>query len=221
MSTSVALHYDRLAPLAITRETDPMTKPIVPTLIDLPSELRGPRVLLRPWRADDAEQLFAAIDESRDHIRPWMTWVDNNRTVDDVRDYCVRSQASWLLRTELALGIFDAASERCLGGTGLHDPDWQLRAFETGYWLRLTVVGHGYATDSTQLLADFALSHLQARRISLHCDARNDANHRVAERAGFTLEGRLRNVRIASDSEPSDELIYAVVPRDREQSQVR
>ena len=92
-----------------------MTKPIAPTLIDLPSELRGPRVLLRPLREDDAEQMFAAIDESRDHLRPWVTWVDNNRTVDDVRDYCIRSQASWLLRTDLALGIIDSVNGRYLG----------------------------------------------------------------------------------------------------------
>jgi hypothetical protein len=106
-----------------------MSTRIVATLIDLPGELRGSRVLLRPYRADDAEQVFAAIDESHDHLRPWVTWVDNNRTIDDVRDFCIRSQASWLLRTELALGIFDAVSARYLGGTGLHDPDWELRAF--------------------------------------------------------------------------------------------
>src|SRR5829696_1048509 len=56
-----------------------MSARIVPTLIDLPSELRGSRVLLRPYRGVDAEQVFAAIDESRDHLRPWVTWVDNNR----------------------------------------------------------------------------------------------------------------------------------------------
>jgi ribosomal-protein-serine acetyltransferase len=189
----------------------------VPTLIDLPSELRGPRDMLRPYRSDDAEQLFVAIDESRAHLRPWVTWVDNNRTVDDVRDYCIRSQATWLLRTELALGIFDTASGRCLGGTGLHDPDWALRAFEVGYWLRVTAVGHGYASESTKMLVEFALSRLQARRIGLRCDARNDASRHVAERAGFTLEGRLRNVRIAPDGSVSDELIYAIVPGDQEQ----
>ena len=194
-----------------------MSKSIVPTLIDLPSELRGPRILLRPYRADDGEQLFAAIDESRDHLRPWVTWVDNNRSLDDVRDYCIRSHANWLLRTELPLGIFDAVSGRYLGGTGLHDPDWQLRSFEIGYWLRVTAIGHGYVTESTRLLVDFALSQLQARRITLRCDARNDASRRVAERAGFTLEGRLRKVRYASDGSISDELIYAIVPEDPRQ----
>ena len=189
-----------------------MSTRIVPTLIDLPPELLGPRVLLRPYRADDADQVFAAIDESRDHLRPWVTWVDNNRTVDDVRDYCIRSQASWLLRTELALGIFDSVSGRYLGGTGLHDPDWELRTFEIGYWLRVTATGHGYATESTRLLADFALSRLQARRVTLRCDARNDASRHVAERAGFVLEGRLGNVSVAPDGTVRDDLVYAVIP---------
>jgi RimJ/RimL family protein N-acetyltransferase len=193
-----------------------MSSPVVPTLIDLPSELRGPRVLLRPYRQDDAEHVFAAIDESRDHLRPWVTWVDDNRTVDDVRDYCIRSQASWLLRTELALGIFDSVSGRYLGGTGLHDPDWELRAFEIGYWLRLTAIGHGYATESTRLLANFALSCLEARRVTLRCDARNDASRRVAERAEFVLEGRLRNVSMAPDGTVRDDLVYTIVPEDQE-----
>jgi ribosomal-protein-serine acetyltransferase len=196
----------------ILREADQMSARIVPTLIDLPSELRGSRVLLRPYHGKDAEQVFAAIDESRDHLRSWVTWVDNNRTVDDVRDYCIRSQASWLLRTELALGIFDSVNERYLGGTGLHDPDWELRTFEIGYWLRVTATGHGYATESTRLLADFAVSCLQARRVTLRCDARNDPSRHVAERAGFALEGRLRKVSMAPDGTVRDDLVYAIVP---------
>ena len=87
-----------------------MSARVVPTLIELPFDLRGSRVLLRPYSGDDGEQVCAAIEESRDHLRPWVTWVDNSRTVDDVLDYCIRSQVSWLLRTELALGIFDAVS---------------------------------------------------------------------------------------------------------------
>jgi len=198
-------------------KADPMSKPIVPTLIDLPSELRGPRVLLRPYRSEDAEELFAAIDESRDHLRPWVPWVDDHRTVDDVRDRCSRSPASWLLRTNLALGIFDSVSGCYLGGAGLQDPDWELRAFEIGYWLRVTAIGHGYATAATRLLAKFALSHLQARRVAVRCNARNDASRRVAERAGFTLESRLRNASFAPDGTVSNILVYAIVPEDDEQ----
>ena len=70
------------------------------------------------------------------------------------------------------------------------------------------------------MLADFARSRLQARRITVHCNARNDASRRVAERAGFTLEGRLRNARLEPDGSISDELVYAIVPEDHEQQQI-
>jgi RimJ/RimL family protein N-acetyltransferase len=123
-----------------------MPDPIRPTLIAIPDELRGRRVLLRPYRANDAKQVFAAIDESREHLEPWMPWVDEHATVDDTRDFCIRSASHWLLRSELPLGIFHAAGKRYLGSTGFHAPDWALRAFEIGYWLRATAT-NGAPTD--------------------------------------------------------------------------
>src|SRR5262245_52678949 len=101
-----------------------------PALVELPDELIGPRVLLRPYHAVDAEQVFAAIDESREHLKPWMPWVDDHLTVEDTRDFCIHSASRWLLRSELPLAIFERASGRYLGSTGFHAPDWELRSFE-------------------------------------------------------------------------------------------
>jgi RimJ/RimL family protein N-acetyltransferase len=109
---------------------------MLPTAIPLPDALRSPRLILRPLRPEDAEAIFAAIDESREHLRPWMLWVDNHRSIDDTRDWCARAAADWLTRSELTLGFFDAASGRFLGGTGLHVHDWERRLFAIGYWIR-------------------------------------------------------------------------------------
>jgi RimJ/RimL family protein N-acetyltransferase len=38
---------------------------------------------------------------------------------------------------------------------------------------------------------------------------------RVAERAGFLLEGELRNNEVGTDGEPSDTLIFALTPGHR------
>ena len=116
-----------------------------PTLIQLPDELNSPRLLLRPFRPADADQVFAAVDESRAHLRPWMAWVDGHVSVDNSRDWCTRCAANWLLRTELTAGIFAAADGRYLRCASLHDPDWDLHAFGIGYWLRVSAVGQGYA----------------------------------------------------------------------------
>jgi RimJ/RimL family protein N-acetyltransferase len=191
-----------------------MASPTPPTLIALPDELHGPRVLLRPYRAEDAAAAFAAVEESREHLRPWVPWAESNATVEETRDYCIRCTANWLLRSDLTLGIFEAGGGRYLGGTGLHEPDWELRSFEIGYWLRATATGQGYATEAVSLLVDLAFAHLDARRIEIRCDTRNDASRRVAERAGFVLEGTLRNAALASDGRPADWLVFSRVPDD-------
>jgi RimJ/RimL family protein N-acetyltransferase len=195
-----------------------MPEPIKPTLIDLPAESRGERVLLRPFRVDDADQFFAAVDESRAHLRPWLLWVNQYSSVDDARDYCARCAANWLLRADLTFGIFDAENGQFIGGTGLHNPNWPLRTFEIGYWLRSTAVGKGLMTGAVRILADFALDTLQANRLEIICDVSNEASRRVAERSGFTLEGRLRNVLAATDGGPVDCLVFSLVPDDRQAS---
>jgi RimJ/RimL family protein N-acetyltransferase len=185
-----------------------------PTLIPLPDELRSPRLLLRPFRPADADQVFAAVDESRAHLRPWMAWVDDHVSVDNSRDWCTRCAANWLLRAELTVGVFAAASGRFLGCVSLHDPDWDLRAFGIGYWLRASAVGQGYATEAVRMLVDLAVGPLAARRVELRCDARNEPSQRVAERVGFVLEGQLRNAFLTSDGQPGDELVFALTPDD-------
>jgi ribosomal-protein-serine acetyltransferase len=193
-----------------------MTAPIRPALIELPAELRGDRVVLRPVRPMDAEAIFAAINESRGHLRPWMPWVDNHRTVDDTREYCVRTAARWLLREDLAMSIFEVRDDRYLGGTGLHEPDWELRRFEVGYWVRASATGHGFTTEAVALLRDFAFSQLGARRLELSCDVRNAPSRRVAERNGFILEGTLRNAFLDTAGQPADWLVFSLVPEDWE-----
>jgi RimJ/RimL family protein N-acetyltransferase len=47
------------------------------------------------------------------------------------------------------------------------------------------------------------------RRVEIRCDARNAPSAAVAERAGYTLEARLRQHRRAPDGTLADTLVYA------------
>lgn len=185
------------------------------TLIPLFEELRGPRVVVRPYRLEDADALFAAVAESRQHIWPWMPWGDQHQTVDDSRDFILRTQAMWLLREDMTVGFFEASSERYLGGSGLHPRGWDVPAFEIGYWIRASAEGHGYVAETVRLLTDFAFESLGAQRVMIRCDARNTRSAAVAERLGFVREAHLRNeVRTHTDSALRDTLVFSLVPSD-------
>ena len=188
-----------------------------PVLIDLPDELVGERVVVRPFADSDADALYQAIDESREHLMPWMPWSQDYHSVEDARAYTRRSRANWLLRQELAVGIFERGSGRVLGGSGLARINWERRLFEIGYWLRATAQGHGYMQETVRLLTRLAFDDLQANRVEIRMDARNVRSKRVPERLGFVFEGTLRRAGELDESgRPADRHVYALIREDFE-----
>jgi RimJ/RimL family protein N-acetyltransferase len=184
------------------------------TALPLFDELRGARVIVRPYRAENAAALKEAVDESREHVRPWLPFADDHRTVAEARDWIVRGMAAWLLRDDLGMFVWEAASDRFLGGIGLHPRDWGIGSFEIGYWLRRTAEGHGYMAEAVRLVTDYAFDHLAAHRVEIRCDARNRRSAAVAERLGFVREAHLRYNLRSVDGTIRDTLIYALTVDD-------
>jgi RimJ/RimL family protein N-acetyltransferase len=177
-------------------------------------ELRGERVLVRPYRLEDAEALKEAVEESREHIRPWLPFADRHQTIEETRDWIVQGMAKWLLREDMHCGIWELATGRFLGGVGLHTRNWQIKYFEIGYWLRKSAEGHGYMTEAAKLVADFALHKLNANRVEIRCDEGNARSAAVARRLGFVEEGRLRNREPGPDGTLRTMLYFSLVPED-------
>ncbi len=185
-----------------------------PLLIEIPEVLHGPRVQVRPYRPEDAPAVWEAIEESRASLRPWLPWVDGLRSLDDVRAYTIRARARWLLREDLTVGVFERASGRFLGGSGLHRMDWGLRTFEVGYWLRRTAEGHGFMREAVRLLTRLAFETLGANRVEIRMDPRNGRSPKVAEGLGYVLEGQLRRCAPGPDGQPADRLVFALLPEE-------
>lgn len=187
---------------------------ILPILLDIPEELHGPRVLLRPVRPEDAQAVWEAKEESFEHLRAWLPWAERERSFEDSVAFIARARARWLLREDLTVGIFDRASGRFLGGSGLHRINWPLRLFEIGYWIRVSEQGKGYVTETVQVLTRFAFDMLRANRVEIRVDPLNVRSRRVPERLGFVLEGTLRRSGLSSSGEVTDRDIFALIPED-------
>ena len=185
------------------------------TLIQLFEELRGERIIVRPYRESDTQSLFEAVAESRDHLRPWLPFADEHQTIEESRDWILHQVANWVLREDLQVGVWERVTNRYLGGSGLHPHNWETRYFEIGYWLRASATGHGYITEAVQLLIDYAFTALAATRVEIRCDERNARSAAVARRLGFVQEARLRNQQLALDGMLRNTLIFALIPTDR------
>ena len=190
---------------------EPITPPI---LRDLPDELVGERILIRPLRPGDGAAIFEAVDESREQIGPWLPWVEKTRSVEDQEQAARRGAARWLLREDLMVGLWDRETGRYLGGSGLHRMDWTVPSFEIGYWLRVSAWGQGYITEAVQVLCRFAFETLDANRVEIRCDAKNTRSSAVPKRLGFVQEALLRNDVRDGAGNLRDTRVYALTPDD-------
>ncbi|MBC7733837.1 MAG: GNAT family N-acetyltransferase [Bacteriovorax sp.] len=184
-----------------------------PLMLDVPARIDTPRLILRCPTSADAAAQNEAVCESLAELRPYMPWAQAAPTLAQSEAECRRMHAKYLLREDLVMFMFerlDAGREGDLvGGTGLHRIDWAQRNFEIGYWCRTSRQGRGYAAEAVQALTRFAFDRLEARRVEIRMDDGNERSWRVAERAGFRLEGVLRGNRLAPGGELRDTRVYA------------
>ena len=188
---------------------------MVPSHIALPEHLTTDRMFIRCPREADAPAINDAVCESLVDLRPWMPWAQSAPTLEASQADCRRLQAQFLTREHLPMFMFerraDGGEGRFIGGAGLHRILWDVRRFEIGYWCRTMLRGQGFVGEAVAALNRFSFDQLRARRVEVRMDPSNERSWRVAERAGFTLEGTLRMDSLNAMGEPRDTRVYARV----------
>ncbi len=181
-----------------------------PILLDFPESFETERLLIRCPLPGDGHELHAAVRESIDELTHWMPWPKEHKTVEDSEASARRARVAFLQRSELRLHLYLRGTDTMVGSSGLQGIDWEVPKFEIGYWCRTSFTGRGYITEAVRGITAFAFEALGARRVEIRCDSRNHPSVRVAQRAGFELEGKLSNNEVGTDGEPRDTLIFAL-----------
>ncbi|MBS0446490.1 MAG: GNAT family N-acetyltransferase [Proteobacteria bacterium] len=186
-----------------------------PLLIDFPERIETDRLILRSARPGDGPAVNAAVLETLDDLRPYMPWAQAAPTLEASETDVRRMYGKFALRQDMPLLMFERGLDGCeglyAGGTGLHRIDWAVPRFEIGYWCRRSRQRRGYVAEAVVALSHFAFETLGARRVEIRMDDRNEPSWRVAERAGYTLEGVLRQDSLSPSGEPRDTRVYAKV----------
>lgn len=182
-----------------------------PISLDFPECFETERLRIRAPLWGDGRAINEAIQESAEDLRKWLPFAQHIPTVLQSEAYICKDRLNFLERTDLVLHLFDKETETFIGSSGLHRMDWNAGRFEIGYWLRSSYVGKGLITEAVKGITNFAIHELDANRIEIRVDSRNIRSKNVAERAGFTLEGTLRNWRRDEFGDLIDLFIYAKV----------
>lgn len=139
-------------------------------------------IALRAWREADADELAECLDGDEEIAR-WLDRIPQPYTVADALDFLCRTG-------EATFAVVDAGGGGVLGGIGIRWND-EGDVAEIGYWARREARGRGVTTRALRLAVGLAFEQ-GAARVQLRADVENLPSRRVAEKAGFTAEGVLR-----------------------------
>ncbi len=148
--------------------------------------LRFDRVLLRRWRAGDADTVDRLVDEALPHLLPWTVWAAGH-TREAALEYVTAAEREWAARE-----AFDYAIT--VGGTAIGSCALMRRigagGLEIGYWLHPAGTGQGLATMAAAALVRAAFGLPGVDRVEIHHDEANTASGAVPARLGFTRVDR-------------------------------
>ena len=104
-----------------------------------------------------------------------------------------------------------ASSEEAIGGIGVQlQSGNQRRSATIGYWLGQPFWNRGIMTLAARAMTEYAFARFDLVRIYTTALDWNPASARVLEKAGYSLEGRLRRS-VVKDGKLVDQLLYAIV----------
>ena len=160
---------------------------------------------VRSWEARDIPSLVEQANSRkiwrnlRDHFPHPYTAADGRRFLKSVR-------AS---TSETMFAI--AVDGKAVGGIGyVPQKDVERVSAEVGYWLGEAYWGRGIATEALIAVTRYAIERNRLTRVFALPFAWNTASCRVLEKAGYTLEARLRRSAI-KDGEITDQFLYGYV----------
>ena len=170
----------------------------------LPDEIKGERIVLKKNAVEQAEEIFLCADSDREHLRPFLMWVDKVKTLDDEIKF-IEGSDSWKGKPMRSYGIF--YKDKYVGNIGAHSIVLADNKCELGYWIHSKYEGKGLVSEAISLL-EKTLFSAGFTRIEAYCATQNTRSIKLAERNGYKLEGKIKE-KLFEDRDEVELMIFA------------
>lgn len=173
-------------------------------------------ITLKMMNKENAEELFAITDRSRDHLREWLPWLDYTKTKEDSLQFIMNNFQLHAEKKGVTAGVFYYGS--LAGVAGYNKLDWTNKIAYIGYWLDLEHQGKGIMTRAVRALVDHAFYEYGLNRVDIRAAVGNKKSQAIPKRLGFQKEGVLRQAEWLYDHYV-DHVVFSMLRADWEELQ--
>ncbi len=180
--------------------------PDQPLFKPLPS-LETERLILRPLRLDDAQDMFEyAKDDDIAASGLWLPQKTLKENIDDLQE----TLNAYETGTALDWAVEHRADHKMIGRINFGAHNVRDARAEIGYAYNRLYWSNGYATEAAQAILQFGFDTLKLHRISASVLPDNFGSIRVLEKLGFQQEGVRRQAH-AINGTYKDLLSYSIL----------
>jgi RimJ/RimL family protein N-acetyltransferase len=176
--------------------------------------LEGPRLQLRPVRAEDAERVLELLRDPE--VPLYFNW-EPPRFYWEARQYAEAFAFENARQWAFHFAVVPRDEGVMAGVADLYHIRWEAKEAEIGLWLGKDYWGRGYCAEVNALLLDLAFGELGLERVVYHVAERNLRSQRAFEKVGARREGtiRLYSSRARRDV---DHIVYRILRSEWEES---
>ncbi|MEV8566550.1 GNAT family N-acetyltransferase [Streptomyces sp. NPDC051322] len=175
-----------------------------------PVILTSERLLLRPFKAEDAETVHRACQDP--DIQRWTVIPSPYGRADAETFVGQLVPDGWRTGTSLAFAVLPREGGPLHGAISVFQRS-QPGTWEIGYWTAKEQRGRGFTAEAVSVLAHWSLSTLGVERLEWRAEVGNTGSRAVAEKAGFRVEGTLRS-NLLNKGVRRDAWVGALLPSD-------
>jgi ribosomal-protein-serine acetyltransferase len=149
--------------------------------------------LVRPLTEADLHPYFEMVERNRARLEDFFTGtVSRTRTLEDTRNFLADITKRAEARTYLPYLIIDTSTNKPIGFLDLKNIDWSIPKSEVGCYMDETFAGKGVATKAFRLFCEYCFREYGFAKLFLRTHESNIAAKKLAESAGFEVEGVIR-----------------------------
>jgi len=156
-------------------------------------EISGKRITLRKLRFSDSEDIYQNVKDRK--VVKWLLNIPHPYTLKSAVKFIRKTHYDARKEKTYAFGIMLKKESKVIGVITLFKLDYKNRNAEIGYWLGKRYWEQGFMTEAAKLLLKFGFRRLKLHKIHASLFEKNIASKMVLEKAGFKLEGKIRESR--------------------------
>jgi ribosomal-protein-serine acetyltransferase len=147
---------------------------------------------------DLSHEIYGLIDNDRDHLSQWLSWVPKVQSYTDVEQNLRERIQGYQTGTSASFyAVYNNVIVASVGFISINNND---KKGEIGYWISSQYQGKGIVSKSVKACINYGFNRLGLNKIIIQCARGNSRSINLAGKLGFSIEGILKEDRIRNNT---------------------